>query len=253
MKITKLIKVKKLYKVVLDKDASLLVNEQDLYDFKLYPNQSLSLQDFHLLQEKENYNLALEYALSLTSKRFYTRKQVFEKLDQKDYDKASIMQILDYLEKVKLLDDTLYQETFIENKVNAGYGPLYIKNKLYELGIVCDVKIDANKQYELLNNKYQSLYFKAKNINELNRKFKEKMSGQGFNKGIIDQVISNYQDDDKLNEAILIDFNKHYKKYARKYSGYDLENKVKSKLYALGYESELISQTMKEGMSDELY
>jgi len=251
LKIKSLQRERKLYKVVFEDKSHLLVNEEDLFEYSLYKGNSLAKDTYHQLKEKEDYYLALDYALTITSKKFYTIKQIKDKLKHKEVSKENSHEIINYLKSVKVLDDDLYASEYINKKIRAGYGPLYIKRKLYELGIEQDVFIDDKVQEEMLEGMYSSGFFKASDKVAYTRKIKKKMLEQGFKSSIINQVLSNYEEESNDIESI----EKAYAKLLRKAKVIDEKHlyKIKHKLLQEGYDYDLIETVMKEGINNDLY
>ncbi|WP_423363143.1 RecX family transcriptional regulator [Mycoplasma sp. P36-A1] len=251
-KIKSLSKTKRFYKLEIENHETIIVNEDDIFEFKLYKDQEISSTDYEILKEKGIYYQVLEYAVDITSKRFITSKMLQDKLENKQYDKDIIIQVVQYLKKIKLLDDKAFQESYIAQKVREGYGPLYIKNKLYEKGINTNIKLTEQQQKEILEKKYVSGFYKSKNKREYNQKFINKMKTQGFDMSIIKQTLYQIDEEEDL-ENLDKDARQLYKKYANKYTGYKLKSNIYAKLYQKGYDKNSILQKIEELIENEIH
>lgn len=223
-----------------------------MFEYRLYKDQQIDVETVELLKAKESYYLTLEQAIIYANARFLTSLQLFNKLKAKGFLKPDINQAIDYLKDLKVIDDQMYADDFILIKKNQGYGPLYIKNKLYQLGIEKDVFYSEQEQLTILKPKYEKGLIKAKNKNQFNQKFQNKMQSQGFSLDLIKQVLQKQQPQDDY-EKLVKDYEKYHTKYAKKYDEYKLKYYLKNKLLQLGYSAQAIQEVMEEGYSSEIY
>lgn len=81
----------------------------------------------------------LRYLYNIIAKKDYTEYEIREKIKCKFH--APLEEIDEIVEKLKLeglIDDKRYTKRYVENKVLAGYGPLYIIYALNRKGIRID-------------------------------------------------------------------------------------------------------------------
>jgi regulatory protein len=81
----------------------------------------------------------LRYLYTIIAKKDYTEYEIREKIKRKF--NAPLDQIDEVVEKLQsegLVDDKAYTKRYVENKVLAGYGPLYIIYALNRKGIRID-------------------------------------------------------------------------------------------------------------------
>lgn len=239
-------KTDNLYNVYLDNATTILVDENDIFNFKIYKDNYLSEENIAYLNDKNSYYHCLNDAVNLMNAKFYASKQLSTKLESKGYNKYDIERVVSYLDSINLVDDNAFYDSYVVSKVSQGYGPMYIKHKLYELGINEDVYIAYEQQYDMLKNKYMKLPFNKYSKSVINKKFKDKMIKQGFNIEIIQEVINNI-DVEENSDAIKVDYKKLYNKYQNKYDSIKLQFTIKQKLMQKGYTSIEIEQVMKEG------
>ncbi len=246
LKINKIKKHNNLYQLVFSNDKMLLCDENIMFEYSLFLNKEISADVIEILENKQEYFRVLDRSLHIINHKFYTIKQESDKLKLEGYELDSINLVINELIKLKILDDDLYYEDYVSFKINQGYGPLYIKNKLHLLGIDREVYLNREIQYEILKNKTNKLKIN-KDIGLIKKSFKMKMKNQGFDVTIIDEVLSEIvieKDDSYLKR----DYEKLLTKYKNKYDEKKLIYVIKKKLYEKGYEIEDIEFLLK-GMS----
>lgn len=74
-------------------------------------------------------------AMDLLARREHSADELHAKLKQRDFDKAEINDAIQHLQLDNLQSDQRFTEAYINQRVNAGFGPLKIKNDLRHKGI----------------------------------------------------------------------------------------------------------------------
>ena len=198
-----------------------------------------------LLIKKNDYYECLNDGIRLVNIKFYSAKQVKDRLLKKNYQEDDIREVIEYLKKIKAIDDEEFYRSFVEFKSNQGYGPIYIKNKLYELGIDKQVILSYEKQYELIKKQLSTRKSARLNKNVFIKKMRNKLVNQGFDLDIVDDVIDDIEIES--NEDILKEeYEKLFNKYQDKYEEYQLKQFIKNKLLAKGYRVSEIEIIMEE-------
>ena len=82
---------------------------------------------------------ARKAAMDLLSRREHSRKQLVDKLRQRGFEAAEISPVLDKLEKENLLNDERFAESYLNQRIQRGFGPLRIRQELVERGISSDI------------------------------------------------------------------------------------------------------------------
>ena len=243
MKVSKIIKDKSnKYKVIIDG------NEYILYDDVLL-KYSLGLKneiDKSTLGELLSYNDFLTYyymSLKYIQNRLRCEKEVRTYLSKKNVDKNIIDKVIEKLYKDSYLNDYVYIKSYINDCLNlSDKGPLKIKQELIKLDLDISLiedtldsiisKVDINKRIENIVSKKIKLN-KDKGSNYLKRKILFSLVNLGYNKEVILSVLNSISFNDS--ELIKKEREKAYNKYSKKYSGYELDLKVKSYLYRKGF------------------
>lgn len=194
-----------------------------------------------------------EYEVYYTGLKLIKNKSrsVFELkkiMKEKDFSYDLIDKIIERLIKQGYLNDELYARSYINTQIfTTTNGPIKIRRDLEDKKIdstIIDREIgifDIDTQKEKIN----KLISKGINTNHskgglvLKQKIINDLKNKGYPYDIISIVIDNYtfSNDMKLAKK---EYDKLYRKYSKKYSGYELEKIIKEKLYlkGLSYEKE---------------
>ena len=244
MKILKYEKKKNgMYQVFFDNGNDIDISEEIIlkYDLLLKKEADNKLIDKMLEENKIyiGYNLAIKYI----STKMRSKKEIREHLSKKEIDKDSINEIINILIKNKYIDDDSYAKAFVNDKILlTNDGPYKIKNKLIELGINDN---SINKALELfdIDTQKEKITKIAKKLVSTNRnksasilrnKIIIYLVNLGYERAIINSVLSTVEiKNDKDIEKK--EYEKIYNKLSRKYSGKDLDFRVRQKMYALGF------------------
>lgn len=103
----------------------------------------------------------LQTAINYLSYREQSCKELIYKLQTKGFAITDILPVIDHLQQKNYQSDQRYAESIIRNRVNKGYGVLYIKQALSQQGIANSIieqelknqQIDWYLQAELAYNK----------------------------------------------------------------------------------------------------
>ncbi|MBQ0761280.1 MAG: regulatory protein RecX [Zhongshania sp.] len=82
----------------------------------------------------ERKNIKLK-AMDFLARREYSRQELQQKLSQRFPESSEIDQVLDDLIVDGLQADSRFAESFFRLRVNAGYGPQYIRAELRQRGV----------------------------------------------------------------------------------------------------------------------
>ncbi len=122
------------------------------FAFGMFAKDAAALQlrvDLELTQEQLDHikrtvilRNAKETALSLLSRRDYTRKMMREKLSQKQIPQDVIQQVLSFLEEYHYLDDASYANRYVKYHSDTK-GKHRLRQELIQKGITEDMIADA--------------------------------------------------------------------------------------------------------------
>jgi len=85
----------------------------------------------------------------LLARREHARTELGRKLSQRGFSESHVREVLDTLEAENLLSDRRFTDSFVQQRMARGQGPLKIRHELRERGVSADLatqSIDAVRQ-----------------------------------------------------------------------------------------------------------
>lgn len=123
---------------------------------------------------------ARNVAMDLLSRREHSRKQLSDKLSQRGFEHDEITVVLDKLQAENLLNDSRFAESYVNQRIQRGYGPVRIRQELGERGIAADL-IQINMEKSEYNWSDLMCQQRTKKFGvEIPQDFKEKMKQARF-------------------------------------------------------------------------
>ena len=242
----KIIKYRKgsrgLYKVELEDGRVLSLYEEVILKYELLLKREIHLEDLDNIrkynQEYEVYYVALESIKS----RFKSVYDIREWLLKKEYPCDMIDMAIEKLLKQGYLNDRSFAKSYINNQiVTTTKGPNKIKKELLEhrvdSNIIDDELVIFEEEIQL--EKIEKVVTKFLKSNHsrggvvLKRKIINDLIMLGYDNYLINRVINNI-DFSTDKDIVKKEYDKLYKRLSRKYSGVELEYKIKEKLYQKG-------------------
>ena len=229
------------YKLVFDNTELILYEDIILkYDLLIKKDVDEILLD-EIINENSYYE-AYELSLNYIEIKLRTRKEIEDYLNKKGFDSKYIEYAIEKLDKLGLLDDKLYVEAYINDRINLSLdGPYKIKNNLLNLEIdeniidkylnKIDYSIWKEKVEKIINKKKSSM--NKKSYYMFINKLKNDLYNLGYDKELIDEKLSNIN---YKSNALEKDVEKAIKKYNDK-------NKIINYLLRKGYSyNEIINE-----------
>ena len=199
-----------------------------LYKVELDDGRSLALYE----------EVILKFNLLLTKEVLESDLEDIEK----EYPNDLVEMAVDNLVSQGYLNDRSYAKGFINNKmVTSNMGPNKIRKELLEHKISLDiineelVVFEEELQLEKINKVVDKLIRSnhTRGGFVLKKKITNDLVMLGYDIDLINRVISDYDfSNDK--DMVKKEYDKLYKRLSRKYSGNELEYKIKEKLYQKG-------------------
>ena len=244
MKILKYEKKKNgMYQVFFDNDNNIDISEEIILKYNLLLKKDIDNSLIDKMLDENKIYIAYNLAIKYISIKMRSRKEIREYLSKKNIDYDSINEVIKILEKEKYLDDDSYAKAFVNDKMLlSNDGPNKIRSKLIELGINSNSINNALElfDYDLQKEKVTKIAKKLVEVNRnksatlLKNKIITYLVNLGYDKSVINSVLSTVEiKNDK--DIAKKEYEKIYNKLSRKYSGSDLEFRVKQKMYALGF------------------
>lgn len=244
MKIEKYKKLKNgKYELTLENLEKIQLYEDTILKYELLLKKEINNELTSILKfdkECEVYYIALKYIKTRTR----SKKEIYDNLALKNYNKEDIVNTIQKLEKQGYINDLFFAKSFLNNKlITTSNGPLKIKKELIKKGIKPEIIDEVLKDYDsdiqkekikkIMNRMIKSN--KNKSIRMLKMKIITDLISQGFFKADIEYVMNEIEFKEDENLAAK-EYEKFYKKLSRKYSGEELEFKIKQKMFQKGFD-----------------
>lgn len=242
MKIIKYKKIRNKYRVYFDNDKTVDLYEKIIINNELLLKKEITEADLKKIMDDNYKESIFDTSIHYIEIKMRSKEEVISYLMKKGYEKIDIDNTISKLEKLNILNDSLYVKSFIIDKINlSNDGPNKIKNSLLNKNIKEDIidKYMNEIDNSIIFNKLDKLIDKkikvTKNVsgNPLKYKLLTYFINQGYNKEMIEEILNkkNLKNDNGYKEYV-----KLYNKYSKKYEGYELENIIRQKLYLKGYD-----------------
>lgn len=240
MKIIKYIKVSKSkYKLILEDNKTITLYIDTILKYELLLKKEI-IDLNSILEFNKKYEL-YDKVLSYINKKIRCEKEIITYLKKYTSDDNLINNIILKLKSNNILNNENYIMSFINDKIYLSLdGPVKIKNDLLNLGFNEDVIIDNLKIFDsnLIEERITKYINKKIKTNKKSSYiFKNNMLVNLLNLGYLKEDINKCLNNIRLDDTISYEKVKEklYKKYEKKYSGYELDMIVKRKLYEKGY------------------
>lgn len=231
------------YKVIINNEEYTLYEDIILkYDLLIKDVNEKDLAKF--LEENKRFE-AYYVALKYIKTKLRTRKEIEEYLFKKDYNDFDIDYAVARLEQEKYIDERVYAKSYILDAINLkNIGPNKIVMELTNLGIDKNIVLDElsiftnyieeEKVYKYIEKSIKNNHNKSSYI--LKNKIKQNLINLGYNPNIINKYLNEYNIDD--NEIYQKELEKVRSKLSKKYTGKELEYKIKQNMYRKGFKVE---------------
>lgn len=256
MKITKLEKKKRLYLLELDNDQKLYITEDTIVRFFLSKDKEISEEELKEIKEFAQYSYGKNLALYHLSFKARTTKEVRDYLTKYEIESVIIDKVVQHLTEEKWLNDRQYARNLIEvNLLSGDKGPILLEQKLQQKGITESLLQEILADYDFtevisrtaikLQKKYQGKY----PLKAIETKIIQGLIAKGFTYSQAKIAFQNLEvevDEETTNELILKDIEKQYRKYSKKYEGYELQQRLTQSLARKGYDYTDIKSAISE-------
>lgn len=242
MKINKYIKLRdNRYKIYFD-DIDVSIYDDIILEFGLLTKKEIDENTFNKMMEANDRLKYYYMAVKYINRRLRSEKEIREYLYKYIKDYKQINEIVDKLYKNKLLNDELFTRAFVLDAINLGNdGRKKIEKKLYEHGIkkeyidnaldTIDDSVFREKADHYIEKKIKFNHNSSKY--QLINKIKVDLINLGYDKEMIESLLNNYDiiDDDIQKK----EYEKAKRILEKKYTGKELERKIRERLYRKGF------------------
>lgn len=242
----KLLKYKKKsngqYEIKLDSGNTLCLYEEVILKFELLLKKDITDQELEkILLSNQEYDVYY-VALKSLKNRFKSVKELRFFLLNKEYPPEYVEKAIEKLLSQGYLDDKSFAKAYINNQMITTYkGPKKIYRELLEKGVLSDIILEElaiftaeeqNFRIEKIANKLIKSN-KTRGAVMLRKKIYHDLQNLGYDNSLLEEVLSGLD----MGDTKIIakkEAEKLYRKFSRKYSGKELEFKIKEKLYQKG-------------------
>ncbi len=229
-----------MYKVLLE-DSSFEIHEELILKYELLMKKEISIEQINQLEKENVQYKAYNIALKELKKRLRSTKELKEILKKNEVDNKIIEKVIEQLKQQGYLDDNIYTDSYIHDRILlSSDGPLKIKKDLQVKGILPNTIEEKIKQFtpqmeeERMNKIIQKqLKQNRKSIYEFRLKMQQFFNHLGYHSEVVQLILENISYDEK--KIYEMEYQKIYRRLAKKYQGKELENRIRQKLYQKGF------------------
>ncbi|HPE14496.1 MAG TPA: RecX family transcriptional regulator [Bacilli bacterium] len=229
------------YKVILDNEE-LILYDDIIIKYNLLTKKALDKKELEEVKSANDEYFYYDQTLKFISKKLRSEFEVNKYLLKYNISNKVINNIIKKLKDNNIINDVIFTESYVHDKILlSNDGPYKIINDLEKLNVDKDIIDNKIKYYakELELDKIKKYVSKNIQANKnksrelLKQKILHNLIMQGYTKEYIDDILENFNIDDKgIYEK---EYQKEYNKLSKKYSGNELEYKIKNKMYEKGF------------------
>lgn len=219
--------------------------------------KDLILSDDMLIQigEYDGYRVAINKAIQYLSYKKRTEKEVRDYLTKIEVNPQATDKAIEYCKVNGYINHEDYCVSFMNTMINTtDKGPVIFAQKLKELGVEQSLIDKYTHQFESAITEERIDKIAAK----ISRKYEKKQSGRmiqqkimqtliqkGYNLDIANDALKNVKIETN-EDALQTQLEKEVNRFARKYEGFDLKQKVIQSMMRKGFEYDIIIERLKD-------
>lgn len=240
----------------LDNGDKCYITEDTIVRFMLSRDKVISEEELKEIQDFTQFSYGKNLALYHLSFKARTEKDVREYLKKYDINEKIVSQVIANLKEDKWINDGQYAYAFINaNQLSGDKGPYVLTQKLAQKGISKSTIEEILKEFDFsevaqrVANKLLKKYEGKLPARALQDKIIQNLTNKGFSysdaKTAFEQLDSQV-DEETTQELIFKELDKQYAKYARKYEGYELKQRLTQVLARKSYDFSDIASALRE-------
>lgn len=230
------------YEIQLESGKDLCLYEEVILNFSLLLKKNIDEEELdEILLSNQEYDVYY-VALKSLKNRFKSVKELRISLLKKEYPVESVESAIHKLLSQGYLDDRSFAKAYINTQmITTSKGPKKIEKELLEKGVSRDIIVDElaifTKDEQII--KIEKIANRLVRSNRsrggivLRKKIIQDLHNMGYSGSIVEDVLSSIDFGDTKDIA-KNETEKLYQRLSRKYSGKELEFKIKEKLYQKG-------------------
>ena len=240
----------------LDNQETSYITEDTIVRFMLSRGKVISNEELTEIQDFAQLSYGKNLALYHLSFKARTEKEVKEYLKKYDIEDTIASQVIANLKEDNWIDDHQYAYSIINaNQLSGDKGPYLLTQKLTQKGVAKSTiegvlkDFDYTEVAQRVAEKLLKKYTGKLPVRALQEKIIQNLTNKGFSysdaKSAFDGLDSQV-DQETTQELIFKELDKQYAKYARKYEGYELKQRLTQVLARKGYDFSDIASALRE-------
>ena len=240
----------------LDHQQTSYITEDTIVRFMLSRDKVISKEELTEIQDFAQFSYGKNLALYHLSFKARTEKEVRDYLVKYEIDDKTIPQVIQALKEENWINDRQYAYSIINaNQLSGDKGPYLLTQKLTQKGVAKSTIDDVLKDFDYTEvaqrvaEKLLKKYTGKLPARALQDKIIQNLTNKGFSyadaKSAFDDLDSKV-DQETTQELIFKELDKQYAKYARKYEGYELKQRLTQVLARKGYDFSDIASALRE-------
>lgn len=256
MKITKIEKKKRLYLLELDSSDKLYITEDTIVHFMLSKDKEISKEELETIRRFAQFSYGKNLGLYYISFKQRTKKEVADYLRKYEIEEEYIPEIIAKLEEEKWINDETYVATYIrQNGLNGDKGPAVLRQKLQLKGIdkttIDEVlaEADFSEVAERVAEKLLRKYDGKLPGRALQDKLTQGLLNKGFSYDLAKASVGRLdleEDEETVTALLEKELDKQYRKYSRKYDGFELQQRLIQALMRKGYDYNAVRSALRD-------
>ena len=240
----------------LDHQQTFYITEDTIVRFMLSRDKVISKEEFTEIQDFAQFSYGKNLALYHLSFKARTEKEVREYLKKYDIEDTIASQVIANLKDENWINDHQYAYSIINaNQLSGDKGPYLLSQKLAQKGVPKSTIESVLKDFDFTEvaqrvaEKLLKKYTGKLPARALQEKIIQNLTNKGFSysdaKGAFDNLDSQV-DYETTQELIFKELDKQNAKYAPKYEGYELKQRLTQVLARKGYDFSDIASALRE-------
>ena len=240
----------------LDHQQTFYITEDTIVRFMLSRDKVISKEELTEIQDFAQFSYGKNLALYHLSFKARTEKEVREYLKKYDIEDTIANQVIANLKDENWINDRQYTYAIINaNQLSGDKGPYLLSQKLAQKGVPKSTIENVLKDFDFTEvaqrvaEKLLKKYTGKLPARALQEKIIQNWTNKGFSysdaKSAFDNLDSQV-DQETTQELIFKELDKQYAKYARKYEGYELKQRLTQVLARKGYDFSDIASALRE-------
>ena len=241
------------YKIIFDNDEKIITYDDVILKNNLLFNKEVDNEKIVEISLDTEYYDIYNKILNHIVKRKRSIKEIKEYIKKFNLELEQEEEIIEVFKYNGLLNDRSFASSYISDKIYlSNVGPNKIKEELlnHEIEIEIIEEELSKISKEVIEEKLKKIIIKKinSNHNKSNYMLKQKLLYELIDNGYDKDMIVNLFDSVSNNDTSIArkEYNKIYEKLSKKYSGNELNIKIKQKMYQKGFSLDIISELEKE-------